>query len=331
VLADILHKIAGDSHNKVMKPFSPKPSNSGPGRCVRQMVFHSMGIEPDSFFPDRLWMIMDDGNYHEGYTAGWIEESGYRLKDVQKKLKLGFPFNNGYIDGIVVDIMDIETTYDHKDKGTHMVDKFYSGSDLPLDDFTQLAIYSRHLQINDMVNSDQCLLLIRNRDTAQYIEYFCRYLVDEDCMVIVSLTHSNGDFKELDIPLKNIYANAIEKFNFVKEMSEKKKLPHRQYYKDSWRCNYCDWKIRCWEGYDDEKPERAITDLPEEFEETIDKYIKWDRIKAIGSKSFDDIKNYMRARNILHARMGNILIKRKISTSVAGKKTEKYSHEVIDV
>ena len=62
MLADILHKVAA-MENKEKEPskYYPRPSQSGPDKCIRQMVYWATDTPKDKDLPGRTLHVFDDG------------------------------------------------------------------------------------------------------------------------------------------------------------------------------------------------------------------------------------------------------------------------------
>ena len=63
----------------------------------------------------------------------------------------------------------------------------------PVDYFTQVGIYTNAL--TDIIPVKEALLLIKNKNTAQFIEYLIG--VEKDKFIVKEITHSNGEKKNL--------------------------------------------------------------------------------------------------------------------------------------
>ena len=92
MLAELIPQIAGQDQRKFK--YRPRPSNAGPERCIRAMVYSALGIEPKPL-PGRSILIMDDSSWHEELSADWINKSVYKLHSRQMGvncLELDSPF-----------------------------------------------------------------------------------------------------------------------------------------------------------------------------------------------------------------------------------------------
>jgi len=117
--------------------------------------------------------------------------------------------------------------------------------------------------IQKTANKDlkKALLLIKNKNNAQYMEFLCEYDAKTDVFTVINRMGSEGTFAEINYDIKDIVAKSVERFTQVDGYSKKRLLPKRQYFKDHWRCSYCRWNVTCWKGYEDEITEKP-TPLP---------------------------------------------------------------------
>lgn len=87
MLADVLVKIAG-MEAPPEAPYRPRPSSSGPDRCLRQLVYKARGFVGKPI-GDRFIMVLDDSSWHEELTADWIRKSAFQLLDQQLAVSCG--------------------------------------------------------------------------------------------------------------------------------------------------------------------------------------------------------------------------------------------------
>lgn len=269
MLAEILPKIAQMEYKEY--DFRPRPSLAGPDRCIRQMVFWGMGI-PRSPMPGRAVMIFDDSSWHEELTGDWLRKTAYQLHSQQMPVQCRPPMGRGLIDGIVTDVEKVDRLLEHKAISHFSFQRLWEGSlvwekPLPMDYLTQTAIYLDGLQkVNPEI--EEGILLAKNKNTAQYVEYRVKYTWDT--LGLIEIVNSQGEHREINTIIPNIYQQAIDKFNEVLTRISEKKLPKRQYDMKDWHCKYCGWYGPCWENYHEEFAELK-TDLifPEEFGQDI--------------------------------------------------------------
>ena len=336
MIADILHRVAGMEY--IHRPYHPRPSSAGPERCIRQMVFHAMGVEPDITPGGRMQIVFDDGHWHEELTNDWIRKTSFQLHSEQMPVdvtELDFlprdlpprhcsmcdadvPFNmlHGHIDGIVTNTLEEDPNdvlFDHK-AINHFTYQRYADGELPLDYFAQLALYSNAIQRNINSNCTDILLLVKNKNTGQYLEFVMNYNIYSDSITITKIILSDGSFIQVDKEINNIVYNAIDKFRQVHIQSEAKTLPKRQYYVDHWRCDYCLWKERCWDGVVLEQKRRI---------RTIPKYINYHYLDCQEARAaakrkdvaVDAIRTYMRKYDLLFLKTEDGLIRRTVGVN----------------
>lgn len=267
MLADVLHKVAAMRfQDEAEHKYRPRPSSAGPERCIRQMVYSAMG-ESKRPLPGRAVLVFEDSSWHEELTADLIRQSAYQIHSEQMSITIpaAFPWRtkghwvcdvcsekipnkdcHGHIDYIVTDIMKTDTLIEHKALSHFGFENLLNGG-LPLDYFTQMAIYMKGAQL---VNPDlvDCALLIKNKNQSGYLEFLCRYS-RPDTLTVFERIHHTGDRVTLNIDYKHIVQSAFFKFAQVEEYRKAKELPDRPYDYDHWRCQYCQFTKKCWENY----------------------------------------------------------------------------------
>jgi len=266
MLADILHKIAGMDSNE--SRYYPRPSLAGPDRCIRQMVYWGMGIARKPL-PGRAVIIFDDSSFHEELTDDWIRKSAYQLHSEQMKIDIGTKYGIhliGHIDGIVTDLTGQDIHFEHKAINHFTFQKYWTG-EIPQDYIFQTCLYNLGLK-KDNPDINQSLLLIKNKNTSQYLEYLINY--EDDTATIIQRINSQGETIEMGEVIKSITDSAFNKFAVVSDYIKQKKLPLRQYDIDDWHCQYCGWKQLCWGDYEKEFQELKTDEmLPNEIADMV--------------------------------------------------------------
>lgn len=288
MLADVILKIAGQFQETEDHAYYPRPSMAGKERCTRQMVYHGLNI-PKEPLAGRAVMIFSDSSFHEDLTADWIRKSAYQLHSEQMEIKvdIGFDFTlTGHIDGIVTDLLDVDYLWEHKAINHFSWQKYWDGS-IPYDYVSQCCIYLRGLQ-SDNPNLTKAILLLKNKNTAAYMELIISYSGDTDRAVVEKATNSSGEEKEINEIIEHAVWSCFEKFRYVNECIKNQTLPKRDYFiGDDWHCEYCAWGKTCWQGYKKEFAElKTDTMLPEEVETMIRYY------KELGGQKSDIEKEY---------------------------------------
>lgn len=250
MIADILAKVAGFEKEEDHK-YYPRPSLAGPERCIRQMVYWGSDIPKDKEISDRLMMTMDDSSWHEHLSADWLRKSAFQLSSEQ--MKVITDIGKGSIDGILTDILMQDYHYEHKALSHFTFVRYWAG-EYPLDYITQTCLYNKGLR-KDNPEITTSILLIKNKNTAQYIDYKIFYDAEKDSACILEVCHSNGKRKTGEpylFVMENIISDAVKKFALIEQHIIEKTLPDRQYEMDHWRCNYCLWSETCWADYEKE-------------------------------------------------------------------------------
>jgi CRISPR/Cas system-associated exonuclease Cas4 (RecB family) len=301
MLADIIPKIAGQFDNEDSR-FNPRPSLAGPDRCTRQMVYWGLEI-PREPFPGRAMLVFNDSSWHEELTADWIRKSAFQLHSEQMEVKVsspGFDFElTGHIDGIITDIMGEDFLWEHK-AINHFTFQMYWDREIPADYIAQTCCYIRGAQsLNPNLN--KAVLLIKNKNTAQYLEYLIYYDSQLDRATVVEIVNSKGDKKVLGQMTENIIQSVFKKFQDVKTCIKDRRLPKRDYFIDNWHCEYCGWGKVCWEGYQKEFKElRTGEMLPGEIADMLRYY------KELGGQKSDIEKEYKSLSEKVKATMKEI-------------------------
>lgn len=270
MLADIIPKIAAMDQDED-HPYHPRPSlaspNSpeNPGRCVRAMTYHRMGVLPAPW-PGRFILILNDSSWHEELTMDWLAKSSHRIHSRQMAVDYvlptpigsgGFcrycqqPIPNtvlhGHIDALFTDLGSVDRLLEHKAVNRFRYEELLKG-ELPLDYLTQCCLYLGGLR---RVAPDirEAVLLIKNKDTSAYLELNLSYDAEHDQCTLHSLIASDGTNRVINRTLDGLITSALKKFQQVEAAATANALPPRPYRRDAWNCDYCRFGKHCWEGY----------------------------------------------------------------------------------
>ena len=305
MLADLIQKVAG--MEKKDYDYRVYPSMASPeiqeldykGRCKRQMVYHALDIPRDNT-NDRMILSFDDSSWHEELTRDWVNKTTWNLRDEQFKIDCGF-FGNGKIDGILTDLLGQDYLWEHKALNHFTFDQYNSGKQLPIDYIAQCCIYLTGLQ-SYIANLDQAILLIKNKNTAQYLEFLLNYDVEKDIVKILHRQNSiDQDKIDLNVSIVDILTRARDKFEFVEQKKIEKHLPLRDYSMDDWQCAYCNWKGHCWESYEEEfKDLKDNIELSQDIEERLSYYLELKTHLLEMKKEQDGIKDEVKAILLQH-------------------------------
>jgi len=316
MLAEVILKIAGQFQEQEDHNYYPRPSMAGKERCTRQMVYHGLNY-PHEPLAGRAVMIFSDSSFHEDLTADWIRKSAFQLHSEQMKIKCtmpGFSFNlDGSIDGIVTDLLMEDYLWEHKAINHFSWQKYADGA-LPLDNISQCCIYLRGLH-SDNPNIKKAVLLMKNKNTAAYLEFIISYDYDTDTAIVEKLTQSNGETKEINEIMPDAVRSCFEKFAYVNDCIKNKTLPKRDYFiGDDWHCEYCAYGKTCWEGYKKEFTElKTDTMLPDEVETMLKYYKELGGQKSDIEKEYKDlsgkIKDTLKEIGAREGRAGQYIVK----------------------
>lgn len=262
MLAEIIPKIAG--MNQRDWKYKHRCSNATYGeKCIRQQVYQSLDL-PAKSLPGRSLLIMDDSSWHEELTADWIRKSTYKLHSQQMKVKvymINGKWVEGSIDYIITDLNGEDYITEHKAINHFTFTKYEEAIELPYDYVSQVCHYIKGLK-KDTGKLMRGLLLIKNKNTSRYIEYYIDYDEQEDiarCQLFTMDYEGNPEgvlvlVKEFFV--EQVLTRAKKRFEEVDEYVRKKTLPKRQYTIDDWHCQYCRYAGLCWQDYEKEVDER---------------------------------------------------------------------------
>lgn len=341
MLADLIPKIAGQ-FQKEDGDYYPRPSMAGPQRCIRQMVYHGLKF-PHNPFPGRAILVFDDSSWHEELTHDWIRRSTYKLHSEQMHVDIpagldflpertcktminGKPCNHiipagalaGHIDACFDDLLNNTFHEEHKALN-HFTFQYLWKGELPLDNITQTCIYNRGLQLIDP-SITRSLLLIKNKNTAAYMEYEIGYDLAKDEAGISRRTSSQGETVEMDEQFPRICGDAFDRFAEVQHYIGSSTLPPRQYHiNDDWQCERCRWGQTCWKDYEKEFNELATeTMLPNEVADLVRLYKQVGAEKGETEKHYEELKNKIKGimdeLGVREGRAGEYVLRRKLQT-----------------
>lgn len=340
MLADVLVRVAGfekEDHG----PYTPRPSLAGPDRCIRQMVYWANGTPEDRTIGDRFIMVLDDSSWHEHLTADWIRQSAYNLHSEQMhvNIPMGLEFLpericktkisnkecgeviptghlGGHIDGILKDMLDNETHYEHKAMNRFAFDRYWNKEQYPLDYFTQSGLYRRGIQAL-LPHLTKTCLLVKCKDTSQYMDFLLEHDTEKDQVHLLEVCHSNGEKKTGNpylFTMENVIGGAIEKFRRVHQHVREQTLPDRPFeHGTKFPCGYCSWEETCWEGYEQEFISRLEEGtLPEDFIDNLRYYLELNMHIGEMEKEKDQIRDgvleELKKQNAKLARLGEYTV-----------------------
>ena len=261
MIADILHKVAC-MDQATEQAYHPRPSLAGPERCLRSLVYHRLSVKKKAF-PGRTLMIFDDGIWGEEITLDSISKTSYQVSSSQMKIlvklseRLKIP---GSIDGIITDLTGYDRVLELKHINHFSFERYRNQKALPLDYITQCCLYIKGCsEFNPDIR--EALLLLKNKNTAAYLEFVIRYDFESDTAIVRTMTGSQGEDVELDTEIVAVLSGVRDRFEAVEAYAKKKKLPLRPYEPSDWQCEYCSWNVECYKNYvkEHEDKETGIT------------------------------------------------------------------------
>ena len=336
MLADLIIKVASEFFNSLEdSKYYPRPSSASPrlkkedhiGRCERQMTYDALGYRKKKL-AGRAVIVFDDSSWHEELTAEWLRKSALLLSDSQMKVKADFYglTLGGSIDGILTDIMGGKWLYEHKAINHVTWERFAFKGEIPYDYFCQASIYLDAVRRDADDELKGGILLIKNKNTSQYMEFIFDYDSKEDiCLIKTRLNSVESETEELNIEVKGIVKQAILKFNRVERNRKKKELPKRDYeLDDDWQCSYCPFSDTCWgEDYEKDRKEFVkITDIAPDDAELLSDALKHRDIRLASDKIEKSVKKKLRILHREH-KTETLVSDTHISTLVKTEKTER--------
>ena len=294
MLADVLLKVAG-MEKKDEQAYRPRPSSSGPERCLRQLVYKACGVKAKKM-GDRFVVVLNDSSWHEELTADWIRKTAYQLHSQQLVVNcgttthLGQPFDVvGSIDGIITDLVGVDRLWEHKAINHFTFEKLLNGH-YPMDYLTQCCLYLVGLQkVNPAIR--EALLLVKNKNTSAYLEYLLDYDSANDVLWVKHLIGSNGTFLDGPVEFTGMYRGAFDRFARVEAHHVAGTLPDRQYQMDDWQCDYCPFGDTCYENIEQEIAAMGEAELDGEVLMQATEYRELAKQMTAFKKRQDDLKD----------------------------------------
>lgn len=313
MIAEILHKVAG--FEKKPSIYYPRPSLAGPERCKRQLTYMAMGIPPEEV-EDRFVMVLDDSSWHEELTCDWIQKSAFKLHSRQMLVECGEVIHEGrpyiirgHIDGIITDLAGKDYLFEHKAINHFTFERYCQGV-FPLDYLTQCVLYMQGLKKIEP-GIEQGILLIKNKNTSAYLEFFFSYDAENDILLVHEIIESSGNRRNGDVFL-NLYSSSLKRFNEIEEHRKKGTLPERQYSPGDWQCRYCPYGRICWDEDDSKIAEDTVV-LSEQEAEKVKQYYKISseirEIQKIKDELSKEIREIMKCKKAVNALAGDLVVK----------------------
>ncbi len=269
MLSEILHKVAGFEAEED-HPYHPRPSLSGPQRCIRSLDYYRQGYEKKPF-PGRFVVVLEDSTIHEMLVKDLIQKSAFQVHSEQMKVTCatvdGKPMT-GSIDGIVTDILGVDRLLEIKALSHFGFLDIWNGH-LPVDYIYQTSLYARGLhEFNP--ETHEAILLVKNKNQGQFCEIQLEYDFNNDSTLVKKMILSTGEERVINETINNVVSSTVARFEEIERYAQEKKLHDRQYERDNWHCMYCQFGEQCWSTWEEEFEERvdSIT-LPTEVQNDL--------------------------------------------------------------
>ena len=97
-------------------------------------------------------------------------------------------------------------------------------------------------------------MLIKNKNTAQYLEILLHYDSIKDVTTIVEVVRSDGErYTPQQATWTELVTESVKKFAQIEAHAKAGTLPPRPFeYGTDFPCGYCRWGKTCWSGYEQE-------------------------------------------------------------------------------
>lgn len=288
-------KLVAEETQEDRQIYRHRPSSAC--RCIRSLVYHASGLESKTL-PGRALLVFDDSKWHEELTANWIRKTAYKLHSEQMPVDI-FEINGvkvgGSIDGIIQDITGKDFLWEHKAINHFAFQRIQDDVSSGYDYYVQCALYLWGLQ---KVSPDitEAILCIKNKNTAQYFEFFVVATWPD-----IEIYNVLGTQKGLLVSrIENVISKCKEIFEAIDSYVALKTLPLRPYSRDNWHCSYCGWQEHCWSNYEAEiKTMTGSVDLSNVFYLDqlllLEECVKLQTIKTDAEKRVKEIKDKIKS------------------------------------
>jgi len=332
MISDVILKVAAMEYaEEEEQAYRPRPSLAGPKRCIRQLVYMAQGKKRKAL-AGRAVVVFSDSKWQEDLVMDLLRKSAFQVHSEQMGVTMpgAFPWipagawhcnvcdsdisnqdMHGHLDWLVSDILGRDYVVDLKALSHFGFEALWKG-ETPYDYLTQLAFYTRGLQIDSPVIVDG-ILLIKNKNQSGFMEFLYVYDTPTDTMRVIERVHHTGEREKMDLIIPNIVGGAIEKFAEVERHRVAGTLPDRQYTLDDWNCGYCSFSEECWSSWAAEHS-KLTTDVV--LEGNVVDMLKYEREVALHESSAkkerkelkDKIKKEFEARGVRSARVGDYIV-----------------------
>jgi hypothetical protein len=310
--------------------FSPSKA----GDCPRALFYEAKGVEPDqaTFLPVTP-LVFTDGVYHEKDSIQLLSElPGISVVDVQKPVNVPIPKKfakhvtflptkcpvcgeevppnhlHGHVDG-VIKTEDSEVLLEHKALSSRVIHGFLKKG-VSKGYAMQVALYLKGLNLKSGI------LLVKNKETGQLLEFEMHYDRKRDVLHVVRLTFSDGSTRELNHSYDKITTKAFQKFALVEKAVKLDRLPVYDTEEAS-HCFLCPYRRTCEEDLANQQLEAVEIDVKsleseerEAFLKSLQEYLRLnDAKKEIDEKvekARNELVSFMNKKNCKKVIVGGI-------------------------
>lgn len=321
-IPDVAEALGVDRDAK--RGYTHRVSNSSD--CVRNLVMYARGVPADPR-SGRMEIILDDSSTHEDLTCRWLDKTpiavtnrqlpvtiaSVTVKDKASIVKsnceicgeeIGSNDIHGHIDG-TVDWNDLTFLFEHKAISTFRFDRMENGEDFPADYVQQCCGYIVGLQ-NMGFDLTHAILVIKNKNSGTYKQFGIIYDREEDIAQVVALW--TGEVITYHGVVKELIAKHIIVQRGIDD--PKSPLPARPYAFDSFECQWCRRKDRCWETYPEEIVTRkeSLLDSKSELAQNLRKLITFRQASREAEQQAKEIRQRVAVdMSSLNLKGGNVL------------------------
>ncbi|KKK57684.1 hypothetical protein LCGC14_3052010, partial [marine sediment metagenome] len=290
-------------------------------------------------WPNRALLVFDDSSWHEELVKDWIRKSAFTLHSEQMavdcpmsgplvvppasrqcricKKEIKKDVLHGHMDGILTDLLENDWVLECKAINHFSFERAWKGDPWPVDYFSQTGVYIRGAQ-EDQPHLRKAILLVKNKNTAAFLEFILDYDREFDTLTILEMTRSDGTRAKPEFVMEKVIAQVYQKFVSIKEHVTTKSLPARPYPPgQDWPCGYCRWGQVCWDGYEKEFVQMATEkEIDQELEDICAYYLQASgdakEMDKEADRLKDIIRNYMREKEYKSGRVGPYVVTRDL-------------------
>jgi hypothetical protein len=323
MLSELLHQIARmKAEEEGEHVYRPRPSLAGPERCIRALTYAAMKTPPSKHLAGRMFHVFEDGHLHAMIVGAWIEQTAYKLHSAEMPVTCWADDElvlEGSIDGIVTDPLGKDFLLELKALNHFTFQRIAAGAP-PWDYVTQVAAYLRGIHADNPALTAG-VLLIKNKNTAQYLEFLIRYDWATDCCDVVHMTLGTGEVIPINQRRERIVGAAVDKFKAVEAHAQAGTLPDRpiDFTPGEFPCSYCSWEDTCWKDFAAEtiRGGEVVLPLDTNAEVFAEQYLvlveRARQAEADKATHRDRLLTIMRGAQATKAKAGRFVLTRSVS------------------